>query len=183
VAVAVDRVSSRTYDPPTLEGHAMPIWVHIEPVFEPDGQEAKTALTQSLKTALSKEIFDRLTKALPKDKFNTKKEDMPKVAPTDFRSLKIVAEMKLKVETRGSSMIVDCQLNTVWEGIRAPILRPGNLIVWKKMGGAAKNRGSGEKGIISGVVQVLDSTVDLIVKEVLKNPHFTSYGKKIGLAL
>ncbi len=159
----------------------MPIWVHIEPVIQPDGSEAKAALTQTLKATLSKDIFDRLTKALPKDKFNTKKEDKPKVASTAYNAIKIVAELSLKVETKGSSMLVDCKLNTVWEAIKAPHLKPGDLILWKKMGAAATNRGSGERGIVSGASQVLDSIVEPIVKEVLKNPHFTSYGKKLGL--
>ena len=76
----------------------MAIWVHIAASVSPDGDEAKTALTSTLKTTLTSMLVNLTSEALPPDKFTTKPEDKPKGKPASFNAIKISPALKLKLE-------------------------------------------------------------------------------------
>src|SRR5688500_5855251 len=67
--------------PAASRSFCMPLWVHIEPSVSPDGDEAKAALTSSLKTSLTRTLVTMTSEALPPDRFTTKPEDKPKPKP------------------------------------------------------------------------------------------------------
>jgi hypothetical protein len=168
---------------PPPEVSSMAIWVHIAPVIIPDGSEAKTALTKSLQTLLEKEVVTRIGKALPKDKFDPNPDNKPKGTSTAYNAIKIVAELTVNIASAGSKMTVKCTLNAIFEAIRLPLLKPGNLLGVKKMAAAADTSGKGDATILRGAKDALDAIVEPIVKEAIKHPRFNSYGKSMGLPL
>jgi hypothetical protein len=159
------------------------IWVHIEPSVAPDGEEAKTALTRTLKATIEKALVEQVGKALPDEKFTVKPMDMPKGISGSYNAIKVSPGLKLKVETKGSLMKVGCDLKMVFEAIKTPNVKIGNLLGSGSKGAAAENRGSGERAIASIAGDALDAIVGPLVKQVMAHPRFTSYGKSVGLPL
>lgn len=159
------------------------IWVHLEPVISADGSVAKGALTDTAKEAVTKALVKRITAALPADKFSTADADKPIKVTDAYNAIKIVATLTLKVETQGSKMTVTATLKTVFEAIRAPATKDGNMLGVASKGAAADNRGLEERHFLRNVDDVLDAIVDPLVKQVMSNPNFKSYGQKLGLPL
>ncbi len=159
------------------------IWVHIEPVVTSEHAGTKAVLTDSLKEALSTLMVERITGALPADKFSTENKDKPIKVTDAYNALKVVATLNLKVETMGSKMSVTCDLKINIEAIRAPKTTAGNLLGSNSKTATAENRGSGEKDIIANAKDALDPIVARGVKQILDHPTFKSYGKNLGLPL
>lgn len=159
------------------------IWVHIEVAFAPEGDEAKAAMTQTLKSTLTKSVTDKITAALPADKFSASIADKPTAVSQAYNAIKIVATLNLKVETQGSQMTVTGTLKTQFEAIKAPSTLNGNLLISGSKGASSQRRGSGEFGVTNGTNEVLDAVVGLLIKQMITNPTFISYGKKMGLPL
>ncbi len=159
------------------------IWVYVEPSVGPDGQEAKTALTRTLKATIEKALVDQTAKSLPADKFTAKPTDKPTGKSTSYNAIKVAAGLKLKVETKGSLLKVACDLKMVFEAIKTPDVKIGNLLGSASKGAAVENRGSGERAIASFTSDALDAIVGPLVKQVISHPRFSSYGKSVGLPL
>jgi hypothetical protein len=163
----------------------MSVWVHIVPVIvpDPDSNEAKSALTESLKTSISRTLVALTSEALPPDKYDAKPADKPKGKPKDFNAIKITEKLKLKVETAGSQLTVFCDVTAEFEAIKAPKLTDGDLLVQVKKGAGVQNRGSGEKAIAAFAEQALAEVVKPLVRKAIDNPTFNSYAKNHGLDL
>jgi hypothetical protein len=159
------------------------IWVHIAPDVVADGAEAKGLLSDTLKADLTKAMVDRIIKALPADKYSTDEADKPKKTTDAYNAIKIAAELTFKVETQGSKMTVTCTVKTIWQAIRAPSTEAGNMLGIASKGAAAENRGSGERGVMRNAGDAMDAFVDPLIKLMLDNPNYKSYGKKLGLPL
>lgn len=159
------------------------IWIHIETVVSPDGSEAKALLTDSLKEMVNKSLIERIVVALPEDKFSTAARDKPIKVTDAYNAIKVVARLTLKVETQGSKMTVGTTLRLDFEAIRAPNTTGGNLLSTASKGASVENRGTGERAAARNVDDVLDAIVAPLVKQVLTNPNFKSYGSKLGLPL
>ncbi len=159
------------------------IWVHIEPVVTSDHAGTKALLTDSLKEALSAALVERITGALPADKFSTENKDKPIKVTDAYNALKVVATLNLKVETMGSKMSVVCVLKLNFEAIKAPRTTAGNLLGSGTSTATAENRGSGEKDIVANAKDSLDAIVAPLVKKIMDHPTFTKYGKDLGLPL
>jgi len=162
---------------------AKKIWVYIAPAVTPDGDEATALLSDTLKEGLSTAVVGRIVGALPADKYSTDDRDKPAKITDAYNALKIAAELIFKVTTQGSKMTVDCTLKAVFEAIRAPQTTAGNLLVSGSKGAAAENRGAGEKGVLKIAPDALDAFVAPLIKQMLDNPNYKSYGKKLGLPL
>ena len=159
------------------------IWVYIKPSVIPDGKESKTALTKTLTTTIETDLAGRIGKSLPADKFTTKETDKPKGIFQSYNGLKVTAELKFKVETKGSQMKVTCTLKVVFEAIKTQELKIGELLASASKGAAVERRGSGERAIVSLTSDALDNIVEPAVKQVMSNKSFISYGKSKGLPL
>jgi hypothetical protein len=159
------------------------IWVHIEPVISPDGDEAKGALTDSLKELLSAALVTRITAALPAEKFSTAAGDKPIKSTDAYNAIKVVGRFQMKIEMQGSKMTLTTQLRLDFEAIRAPSTAAGNLIASGSKGAAVENRGTGEKAILRNAEDALDAIAGPLVKQIMVNPNFKSYGQKMGLPL
>ena len=85
------------------------LYVHIDPIVVASNKEAKTALTKSLSKTIDTMLVDMASKALPKDKFSTKKTDKPKKSDS-WNAIKITERLKLSVEPKGSKVKVICEL-------------------------------------------------------------------------
>lgn len=161
----------------------MPIWVHIAPTMTADGPDAKKALAGTLKLSIEKLLVEQIAKALPKDKFTTKAEDKPKGVSKTYNAIKIVATLKLKLETAGSKLTTTCELKLVFEGIKTPVLTPGNLLGAGSVGAAGESRAGGDPEILRGAKDVIEAMAPDLIKDILKHPRFTTYGKQMGLPL
>jgi hypothetical protein len=159
------------------------IWVHIAPSITPDGNEAKSALKEALKVTMRDLLVARINKALPDDRFSTKAADKPKGDGATYNAIKITPQLNLKLETKGSQMKVSCDVKMIFEAIKTPNLKVGNLLGQGSKGAMVENRGSGERAIVALTTDALDAIIAPLVKKVLTNPRFTSYGRSLGLPL
>ena len=157
------------------------IWVYIEPSVTADGAEAKTALTETLKTTIQKMLLGLTSKALPGDKYTANPTDKPSGISETYNAMKVSPAVKLKVESRGSMLKVACDLKMVFEAIKTPGTKNGNLLGSGSKGAAAENRGSGERAIANSAADALDAIVEPLVKQVMTNLQFKSYSKQVGL--
>lgn len=159
------------------------IWVHIETAITPADDATKAVLTDSLNESISAALVERITGALPADKFSTANKDKPIKATDAYNALKIVADLNLKVATQGSKMSVTCDLKVTIEAIRAPITKPGSLLGSGGKGVTVERRGSGERGISGHTNECLDHIAAPLVKQIINHDTFKSYAKKLGLPL
>ena len=79
------------------------IWVEIVPSVSADGDEAKAALTKSVKDKIEKEMCKRMIAGLPSN-FSNKDGDKPKDKRDDYaaRAVRLVMNVKINLETKGS---------------------------------------------------------------------------------
>lgn len=162
---------------------AKKIWIFIETIITPDGAEAKGTLTDSVQETVTKALVERITAALPEDKFSTAVTDKPIKVTDAYNALKIVAKLALQIETQGSKMTVGATLKIEFQAIRAPSTTGGNLIGTASKGATVENRGTGERALARNVDDVLDAIAGPTVKQVLTNPNFKKYGATMGLPL
>ena len=128
-------------------------------------------------------LVARTTKALPADKFSTKPADKPKGDGKTYDAIMITPQLKIKVETKGSLMKLGCDLKLIFSAIKTPVLKNGNLLGQASSNVLVEDRASGDKGIEKLTDQALDAVVAPLVKKVLSNPHFVSYGQSLNLPL
>jgi hypothetical protein len=157
------------------------VWVHIEPTVTGNGQGAKTALTKTLTDSIAKSLAERVGKALPAETFTTDKNDKPGASQDAYNAIKITPGLTLKIDTKGSRLTVDSDLKMVFEAVRIPNLKNGNLLASAGKGVVIERRGSVEKDTTKFVEEAFDNIVAPAVKQVISQPRFKTYGKSLGL--
>ncbi len=157
------------------------IWVHINPVVSSEGTAAKGAFTPSAKQQIEKLLVKLIDQELPAQQFSTDKAHKPKGTAKAYDAIKVTAELALTIDTAGSRMTVASSLKLVFEAIRMPNLKPGNLLGSGSKGATVENRGTGEKSVVSFTKEALDIIVAPLVKLIVTNKRFRSYGESLGL--
>jgi hypothetical protein len=160
------------------------VWVFIDPAVTADGKEAKEALDKETTKKIETAIVERTAANLPSGKYTTKDGDKPKPkgkggdnAPN---AIKVVPQLKLKVEQKGRMLAVTGALKVEFEAIRWP-KKEGNLIVAGSSKAGVENRGTVKEELIPSTEQVLDVILVSKIQEIVSNKAVAEYSEKIGL--
>ena len=136
------------------------IWVDIVPSALPDGDEAKSALTKPIIAKIEKAMCKNIAAGLPSN-FSNKDGDKPKDKRDDYaaRAVRLVVELKIKLETKGPKVTAEGKATVTVEMLRLKTADESGEYAAQQ---SRKATGLEKRGAIADVVG------DLTEKQLLK---------------
>jgi hypothetical protein len=161
------------------------IWVDIVASVSPDGEEAKKALTKSVKDKVEKGMVTTTAANLP-DKFSSKASDKPKDKRDDYaaRAVRIIETLKLTIETKGPKVSMGGALQV---GLELLDLKSdkGHQAAggFGSKAAGIERRGTIDKQFEALCTQLMEDLVAPAAAKALTSSNFVNHAKQMNLPI